>query len=75
MFKQLFLVTLVVASTLSLSMDPYMTRRSAFYGKIMTPEVQEHKEQRKLETIQVELKMVLALSYFDLYTKVSNKTK
>ena len=52
-----------------------MTRRSAFYGKIMTPEVQEHKEQRKLETIQVELKMVLALSYFDLYTKVSNITK
>ena len=74
MFKQLFLVTLFVASTISLSMDPYMTRRSAF-GKIMTPAVQEHKEQRKLETIQVELKMVLALSYFDLYTKVRNITK
>ena len=40
------------------------------------PKVQEHRnEHRQLETIQVELKMILALSYFELNTKVGNSTK
>merc|ERR1712062_242194 len=43
--------------------------QSGYYEKPM-PKVQEHRnEHRQLETIQVELKMILALSYFELNTK------
>ena len=57
-------------------MDPLRSIQSGYYEKAMRPKVQEHRnEQRKLETIQVELKMILALSYFELNTKVGNSTK
>ena len=56
-------------------MDPLRYVQSGYYEKPM-PKVQEHRnEHRQLETIQVELKMILALSYFELNTKVGNSTK
>ena len=76
MHKQLFFVALLFASTFGSHMDPLRSIQSGHYEKAMPPKVQEHRnEQRKLETIQVELKMILALSYFELYSKVGTSTK
>ena len=75
MNKQLFFIVLLFASTFGNQMDPLRYVQSGYYEKPM-PKVQEHRnEHRQLETIQVELKMILALSYFELNTKVGNSTK
>ena len=76
MHKQLFFIALLSASTFGNHMDPLRSIKSGYYEMAMPPKVQEQRnEHRKLETIQVELKMTLALSYFELYSKVGNSTK
>ena len=76
MHKQLFFIALLFASTFGNHMDPLRSIKSRYNEMAMPPKVQEQRnEHRKLETIQVELKMTLALSYFELYSKVGNSTK
>ena len=64
----LFCFALVLATSSGLYLEP-----SRPFDQELTPKFQEERkraDERELETVNVQFKMVLALSYFDLYSKV-----